>query len=138
METATRRGMFTCGYHASQAPLAPKTYLTGAEWDWPNLYVRFVTDYMAGKEIPNLVRGGLAEGIVKTSAYGPAVSEEARKHADAVKAGFMKGGVTLYKGPLKDNTGKLVLAAGKGLPQTDIELEKMDYLVEGVLGSVKS
>lgn len=135
METAARRGMFVCGYHASQAALAPEKYLTGAEWDWPATYTRFVSDFMAGKEVPNLVRGGLAEKIVKTSPYGPAVSAEARKHTDAIKAEFMKGNVVLYKGPLKDNTGKLVISADKSFLQTDIELEKMDYLVEGVLGS---
>ena len=29
----------------------------------------------------------------------------------------------------------VVVAAGKSFKQTDIELEKMNYLVEGVLGS---
>ena len=138
METAARRGMFISGYHASQAPLAPEKYLTGAEWDWPSLYTKFVSDYMAGKTIPNLVRGGLKEKIVKVSPYGPAVSEMARKHADEVKAKFLAGNVVLYKGPLKDNTGAMVIPAGKELEQTNIELEKMNYLVEGVLGSVKA
>ncbi len=138
METGAKRGMYLCGYHASQSPLAPEKYLTGAEWDWPATYTKFVTDFMAGKPIGNLVRGGLKEAIVKTSPYGPAVSAEARKRADAVKAGFLKGNVILYKGPLKDNTGKIVIPAGKGLEQTNIELEKMGYLVEGVIGSTKS
>src|SRR3954468_3873351 len=31
VETAERRGVFSTGYHASQAALAPKGYLTGAE-----------------------------------------------------------------------------------------------------------
>ena len=33
---------------------------------------------------------------------------------------------------LKDNKGKVVIAAGKAFKQTDLELEKMNYLVEGV------
>jgi len=41
----------------------------------------------------------------------------------------------LFKGPLKDNKGATVIAAGKTFKQTDIELEKMNYLVEGVVGS---
>ncbi len=43
----------------------------------------------------------------------------------------------IFKGPLGDNTGKEILAAGVNRGQTDIELEKMDYLVEGVKGSLK-
>ena len=138
METAAKRGMFLCGYHASQAALAPEKYLTGAEWDWPSLYTKFVSDYMAGKAIPNLVRGGLKEKIVKTSPYGPAVSAEAKMAADKKKAEFLKGNVVLYKGPLKDNGGHMVIPAGKELEQTNIVLEKMDYLVDGVVGSIRS
>ncbi|MDO9089632.1 MAG: BMP family ABC transporter substrate-binding protein, partial [Burkholderiaceae bacterium] len=40
------------------------------------------------------------------------------------------------KGPLKDNKGKEIIAAGKSFKQTDLELEKMNYLVEGVNGSI--
>ncbi len=34
VETAAKRGKMVCGYHASQARLAPNAYLTGAEWNW--------------------------------------------------------------------------------------------------------
>lgn len=135
VETAERRGMFSCGYHASQAPLAPKGYLTGAEWNWENLYPSLASDALADRAIPNLVRGGLKEGIVKTSAYGPAVPEAARQQADAVKAKFMETGHAIFTGPIVDNAGATVIPAGVERGQTDIELEKMDYLVEGVIGS---
>ena len=42
--------------------------------------------------------------------------------------------MVIYKGPLKDNTGKVVIPAGAEQKQTDVALEKMDYLVEGVVG----
>ncbi len=38
VETAAKRGKMVCGYHASQAKLAPKAYLTGAEWNWLTAY----------------------------------------------------------------------------------------------------
>ena len=136
VETAERRGIFCTGYHASQAALAPKGYLTGAEWNWAKVYTDYVTLVQAGKTAPNLVRGGLKEGVVKTSAYGPAVSDAARANADAVKAKFMDGSFVIYKGPLKDNKGNPVIAAGAEQGQTDIALESMNYLVEGVVGSI--
>src|SRR4030088_2531353 len=86
IETAERRGIYSCGYHCSQAVLAPKGYLTGAEWNWQKIYKDYVNDVKAGKKVPNLVRGGLKEQIVKTSPYGPAVASEAKTAADAVKA----------------------------------------------------
>lgn len=138
VETAEKRGIYSCGYHASQAPLAPKGYLTGAEWNWSKVYTDFANMFVAGKKIPNLVRGGLKEGIVKTSAYGPGATAEARKNADAVKARFMAGDFVIYKGPIKDNKGKTILTSGQSQGQTDIALESMDYLVEGVIGDVRS
>ena len=42
VETAERRGIKVCGYHASQATLAPKGYLTGAEWNWEKVYTDYV------------------------------------------------------------------------------------------------
>ena len=136
VETAERRGIFVCGYHANQATLAPKGYLTGAEWNWLTPYTMHVKDAQAGKPLVNFLRGGLKEGFVKTSAYGKAVSEAARKKADAVKAQMMKGDFVIFKGPLKDNTGKTVIDAGVSQKQTDVVLEQMGYLVEGVIGKV--
>jgi simple sugar transport system substrate-binding protein len=136
VETAERRGLFTCGYHANQSKLAPKGYLTGAEWNWANMYKMFIDLDKAGKPLPNFARGGMVEGYVKMSPYGPAVSEAAKKHADSVKAEILKGGYSVIKGPLKDNKGKEIVPAGTAYVETAIELESMNYLVEGVNGSI--
>ena len=136
VETAAKRGKFVCGYHASQATLAPDAYLTGAEWNWITAYKTFLEAAQTGKPHPNFLRGGLKDGYVKTSAYGPKVPEAARKNADAIKAQMLAGSFDIFKGALKDNAGKVVIAAGKTYKQTDVELEQMNYLVEGVIGSV--
>jgi basic membrane protein A len=134
IELAERRGVFTTGYHANQSALAPKGYLTGAEWNWPKVYTDYVQWVRAGKSFPHLLRGGLKEGFVKVSPYGKPVSAAAKAKADLAKAKFMKGTMVVYKGPLKDNTGKVVIPAGVEQKQTDIALESMSYLVEGVVG----
>ncbi len=136
METAERRGIYACGYHADQSKLAPKGYLTGAEWNWITVYKQFVSDAQAGKPIPNFTRGGLAEGFVKMSPYGPALSPAGRANVTAVKAEILKGGYSVFKGPLKDNKGNEVIPSGKAYPETAIELESLNYLVEGVNGAV--
>jgi basic membrane protein A and related proteins len=143
LETAERRGIYVCGYHANGAALAPKGYLTGAEWNWTKVYSDYAQWVREGKTladgtIPHLIRGGLKEGFVKCSDYGPAVSDEAKKDAEAAKAKFMDGTMVIFKGPLKDNTGKEILPDGQEYKQQDIELEKMGWLVEGVIGSTKS
>ena len=136
VETAAKRGKMVCGYHASQAALAPNAYLTGAEWNWLTAYKTIIDAAQAGKPHPNFLRGGLAEGYVKMSPYGAMVPEAARKQADGIKAMMMAGKFDIFKGELKDNKGAVVIPAGKVHVQTDLELEKMNYLVEGVIGQV--
>jgi simple sugar transport system substrate-binding protein len=136
VETAERRKVFSCGYHASQSALAPKGYLTGAEWDWATPYKMLVSAAQDGKPMINFLRGGLKEGFVKMSPYGPAVSAKARKAADAVKAKMVKGDYVIFKGPMLDNAGKTVIAAGVTYGQQDIALEQMNYLVKGVVGKI--
>jgi len=135
VENAARRGAMVCGYHVNQSPLAPKAYLTGAEWNWEALYPKFVKMIAAGEAIPNFYRGGLKEGVVKVAPYGPKVSEAARKQADDVKAKLTAGSYVIFKGPIKDNKGNTVIGAGVERGQTDAALEEMNYLVEGVIGS---
>ena len=134
VETAAKRGKMVCGYHASQAKLAPNAYLTGAEWNWLAAYKQIIEAAQTGKPHPNFVRGGLKEGFVKSSPYGAMVSEGARKNAEDIRAKMVAGSFDIFAGELKDNTGKVAIAKGKSFKQIDMELEGMNYLVEGVIG----
>jgi len=141
METAEKRGIYSSGYHADQGPLAPKGYLTGAEWDWSSIYTQLGEQFMEGKtlmagDIPHVLRGGLAGKFAKMSDYGPAVTDEAKAAADAAKEQIMSGELVIYKGELKDNQGTTILTSDQEYKQDNIELEKMDYLIEGVQGSI--
>jgi basic membrane protein A len=126
METYERRGIFCSGYHASQVALAPKGYLTGAEWHWEGVYAGFVKRFQAVEKLPNLVRGGLKEGMVRTSPYGAAVGEATRQQAEDVRAQLMAGTFVIYKGPLQSHTETMLLPAGEQCVQTDLSLESMD------------
>lgn len=143
VSTAESHGIMCTGYHCSQAPLAPKGYLTGAEWNWAKVYTDYVTEVKSGAIKPgaswnHLVRGGLKDGMVKVSPYGASVTDAAKKDADAAKAALMTGTFSIFKGPLMDNTGKTVIPAGTALVQTDPTLESMSYLVAGVNGSTNA
>ncbi|MEM9537668.1 MAG: BMP family ABC transporter substrate-binding protein [Cyanobacteria bacterium P01_E01_bin.45] len=142
METAERRGILTSGYHADQSALAPDGYLTGAEWDWSNIYNNYMAMLSEGQTlmnggIPHLVRGGLKDGFCKLSPFGAAVSDEAKAAAEEAIAQFNSdSGLIIYTGELKDNQGNVVIESGTELAQIDPVLEQMDYLVEGVIGSI--
>lgn len=135
METAAARDCFLCGYHANQSSLAPEKYLTGAEWNWAQVYTDMVTATLEGRPIPNFVRGGLAEGFVKMSPLGPANSDAARAQFEATLAQIMAGNYAVIKGPLNDNKGSAIATDGQSFVESDVALESMNYLVDGVIGS---
>ena len=138
IETAEKRGVFSTGYHANQAALAPKGYLTGAEWNWAAVYKDYVEKIKAGQPWQHLVRGGFKEGFIKMSPYGAAVSADARTRADAAKEALTAGKLVIFKGPLKDNVGKELIASGTERGQTDLELETMNSLVAAVNGTLSA
>ncbi|MDZ4735437.1 MAG: BMP family ABC transporter substrate-binding protein [Rhodospirillaceae bacterium] len=135
VETAERRGIYSCGVYADQSALAPNGFLASAIGDWSVLFIESIETMRAGGTLPNSVLGGFANGMVKMSEYGPAVSAEARAAADAAKAGILDGSLEIYTGEIKDNNGNLVVPAGTTYSYDDPFLEQIDWLAEGVIGS---
>jgi simple sugar transport system substrate-binding protein len=134
IETAEKRGVKTCGHNSSQAPLAPKGFITGAEYKWETIYKGYATSLAEGKPLPNMVSGGYEGDMVQNSPFGAGASEEARKAATAAMAD-LKAKKPIYVGPLKDNkTGKVVI--DKTYDNLDPFLDQMNYLLDGVAGSI--
>jgi simple sugar transport system substrate-binding protein len=135
IETAEGRGVKTCGHNASQAPLAPKGFITGAEYKWITIYSQFADLLSKGEALPNFVRGGYDKDYVQNTAYGAGATPEAIAAADAAKAD-MKALKPVFVGPLKDNAGNEVIAAGTEHAPYDVWLEQTSFLVDGVVGSI--
>ncbi|MDM0043130.1 BMP family ABC transporter substrate-binding protein [Variovorax dokdonensis] len=133
IETAEKAGVKSCGHNASQAKLAPKGFITGAENKWETVYKSFAADLAAGKKLPNRFFGGYDKDMVASTPFGAGATEQARNAATAAIAS-LKAGKPIWTGPVKSNTGKVVLE--KGVDNYDPVLEKMDWLIEGVNGSL--
>ena len=135
IETAEKRGVKTCGHNASQAPLAPKGFITGAEYKWETIYKGYAADLAAGKPLPNFTGRRLRERHGAEHARSAPARREAAKAAATAAIADMKAKVPIYVGPLKDNkTGKVVI--DKTYDNLDPYLDQMDYLLEGVVGSI--
>ncbi|KAF0282993.1 BMP family ABC transporter substrate-binding protein [Spiribacter roseus] len=131
-EQCASRGVYFCGYHASQAELAGDYYLTGAEWNWEVPYRRMVEAVQNGDTPEQFLRGGLSDGFVRSSDYGPDVTAAARENAEAIRTRMMDGDFVIFEGPMRDNAGNTVIEPGVAREQRDTWLERMDWLVEGV------
>jgi simple sugar transport system substrate-binding protein len=138
IQTAEKRALYSCGWHCDCTPLAPKGYLTGAEWNWGPMYVGFVNDFRAGKKMPNGFMGSVRDNAVKLSPYGPGVSSDTQAKIEDIKKQMAAGTFQMFKGPLNDNKGKEIIPAGKSYDDQDGWLWGMNFLVDGVIGNTGS
>ena len=128
IQTAESRGVKTLGHNASQAPLAPKGFITGAEYKWITIYGQYAKTLSGGGTLPNMLVGGYDLDFVQNTAYGAGATDAAKVEMAAKKP--------YYVGPLKDNTGKEVIAAGTSHAPYDPWIDNINFLAEGVVGSV--
>lgn len=134
VENSERRGIYTCGYHTDLSELAPRGFLTGAEWNWA-AGGRFVQAWQTGGQYPNLLRGGFRQDMVAISPFGRAVPEDVRAKILKIRQGFADDSVKLYRGPLKDNEGNVVLKDGQVIANEDNKFKlAVNFLVEGAIG----
>ena len=133
IETAEGRGVKTCGHNASQAPLAPKGFITGAEYKWETIYKEYAGAIGEGEIPPNFLVGGYNNDMLRNTPYGAGATPEAITAADAAIAA-LKAGAPIYKGTLKDNNGNVVV--DKTYDNYDPYLDGMNWLLEGVVGSI--
>ena len=89
---------------------------------------------MSNGTIPRRVTGKLKDEFSRLSPFGPSVTEPMRARILATKARIIDGSFEIYRGPIKDNNGNLAIPAGTTLEIEDVELDKMNWLVEGTLG----
>jgi simple sugar transport system substrate-binding protein len=134
IETAERRGIRSLGHNASQAPLAPKGFITGAEYKWETIYRIFADAIARGQPVPNMVFGGYDKDMVRNTAFGAGAEEPARKAAEAAIAD-LKANKPIIRGPVKDNKGNVVLP-NASYDNFDRVLDGMNFLAEGVVGSI--
>jgi simple sugar transport system substrate-binding protein len=141
VQIAERRGVFATGYQFNQSVLAPHGFLTGAEWAWGVVYQRYAQMIHEGKSvmagtIPRRMSGTLKDDFCRLSPFGPAVTPAVREVLRKARTGMLDGSLEVYRGPLRDNTGRAVVPDGKTIKIEDPWLDRMNWLLEGIQGQV--
>ncbi len=138
IETSKRRDVMTIGFHANASSLSPKGWIVGSVWNWPKLFVDMVKTANDGKfkgsRYDARFRGRLKDNVVELTPFGSIVPGDTRQLVDARKKALIAGTLQPFKGPLRDQSGTIRIAAGES-PSVE-KLETMDYLVDGVIGNI--
>jgi basic membrane protein A and related proteins len=133
IEVAEKRGVMSVGYHADASSVAPKGWITAAIWNWGPLYTQMIQDVLASRHKVELTRFGVKDGVVTLAPFGAGVPKEVQDEVIKVKDEIIAGTLKPFSGPIKDQSGAVRIEGEQ--PET-VTLEKTDYLVEGVIGTI--
>jgi basic membrane protein A len=132
---AQERGAFTIGYNSDSSAAAPEAFMTAPVWNHGIYYVAQIQKVIDGTWTPESYYGTMADGYIGLLPLTSVAPEGAQAKVDEVQAKIVAGQFPIFVGPIKDQNGTIVVPEGTTLDRTAIW--KMDYLVQGVQGSLK-
>jgi basic membrane protein A len=136
LQTAEKNGKYAFGWDSDMSAFAPKAHLGSAIVNWGPYYEKAVNDVLAGTWKTSDTKWGTKEGANDLIKINDAVPDSAKKRVDEIKSGLKAGTFTVFRGPLKDNSGKIVLE--KDVVADDAWKGKINFYVEGVEGKIPS
>ena len=133
-DAAKAAGVPWSGYDSDQSTNYPEVWLTAPTYHWSTYEIPRIQAILDGKWVAGNYYGDMADGHIRLAPLGPIVTDETRALIEAKKAEIVGNSGVMFTGPLNDNTGKEILAAG--VQATYGELMGMNYLVEGIKGTL--
>ncbi len=132
--TAEEKGVYSIAYHSDMSKYGPKAHLTAATHVYGDFYTQTVQDALDGKWKSDSVWTGIKDGSIELAPINPVVPADVVALVEKIRANIADGSFHPFQGPVKDQSGKEIVGAGKSL--TDDDLLGMSYYVEGVLGKI--
>ena len=137
LQTAEKMGKRAFGWDSDMSAYGPKAHLGSAVINWTPYYIKAVREVLENKwATGDKTWWGHKEGAIDMVSIAADVPDDVKKKVDEVKAGLKDGSFSIWKGPIADNTGKVVLA--KDTVADDKFLGGIMFYVKGVEGKVPS
>lgn len=130
IQTAGSRGVWCFGQASDMTSFSPEWHATAILDVWGPYYVERTRAVLEGTWQTSNVWHGFKEGMVEMSPYNKALPAKVVEAAEAVRKGIIDGSLHPFTGPINDQSGKEVVAAGEIID--DATLSAMDWYVEGV------
>ncbi|MFY8044060.1 MAG: BMP family ABC transporter substrate-binding protein [Rhodoferax sp.] len=135
LKTAEAKGKRAFGWDSDMTAYGPKAHLASAIINWGPYYIKSTKEALDGTWTGNsAVWWGVKEGAIDLVSMAEDVPAETKAKVEEVKKGLAEGTFSIWKGPLKDNTGKDILKEGE--TADDKFLSGVNFYVKGVEGKV--
>ncbi|MCH2549718.1 MAG: BMP family ABC transporter substrate-binding protein [Alphaproteobacteria bacterium] len=134
VQVAEKRGVWALGQASDMTAFGPKAHLTAIIDNWAPYYISRTQAVLDGTWKSGDTWGGFKSGMVLMAPYNKAIPKEVVAMAEKARIGIIDGSVHAFTGPIKDQSGKIVIPAGK--VASDGMLAGMNFYVQGVEGKI--
>jgi len=137
MAAAQARGKFAIAYHSDMRKAAPDAQVVAVTHQWGGYYTERARAVLGGSWKSGNVWGGIKEGMIRVGDFGPKVPKSVQDEVLARQADIASGKLKPFgatSADVRDNEGHVVI--GKGAALTDAQILTMNWLAEGVQGSL--
>jgi len=134
LQTAEKAGKYAFGWDSDMSKFGPKAHLASSVINWGPYYIKAAKEAIDGTWKTENTWWGYKEGMIDLVSISDAVPADVKAKVDAIKAGLKDGSFVIWKGPIKDQAGKEVLA--KDVVADEKFLGGINFYVKGVEGKV--
>ena len=134
IKTAESMGKRAFGWDSDMTAYGPKAHLGSAVVNWEPFYKKVTQDVLDGTWKPGQFWWGVKEGAIDFVSLAADVPPEVKDKLDDIKSGLKTGSLVIWKGPIKNNAGKDMLAPDQ--VADDNFLRNINFYVQGVEGKL--
>jgi basic membrane protein A and related proteins len=134
LQTAEKAGKFAFGWDSDMSKFGPHAHLASAVINWGPYYEKAVAEALEGRWTTGQTWWGVKEGAIELLSISDQVPAAAKARVAELEAGLKAGTHAIWKGPITDQSGKVVLEPGA--VADDKFLLAVDFYVKGVEGSL--
>lgn len=134
-QAAEDKGVLFLAYQSDMRAYAPHAQLAAVVQHWGAFYTREAEAVLEDRWKPEAVWGGMKDGFVTLTALQPGLPAALVQGLEERRREIESGRLLPFAAPLVDNAGRVRLAQGA---LGDARIAAMDWLVQGVVGSIGS
>jgi basic membrane protein A and related proteins len=136
LKTAEKAGKMAFGWDSDMSKFGPHAHLASAIINWTPYYKKAIKEALDGTWKTEQTWWGVKEGAIDLVSIADSVPAATKAKVDEIKRGLTDGSFAIWKGPIKDQSGKEVLKAGE---TAEVKmLLGIDFYVKGVEGKLPS
>jgi basic membrane protein A and related proteins len=136
LQAAEKNGKYGIGWDSDMSAFAPKAHLGSCVLHWEVYYDKAISDVLNKTWKTEVNKWGIKENANDFVKLNDVIPEAVKQKVEAAKQYLIANPGAVFRGPLKDNTGKEVLA--KDQVGDDKFKSEMGFFVKGVEGKVPS